>query len=212
MPRFPAETTVRVRGALRAALLAAALALPAGCASLPPDIVPAQAWGSVPADASRARRHAIERITVHHGGLAFAPGRDTAEYLRALQAWSRRDRLWIDVPYHFVIDPAGRVYEGRDIAFAGDTNTDYDPAGHALVVVLGNFEVEEPGERQLAALVSVLAHLSATYQVPPGRIGGHRDHAANTACPGRNLARYLDDGTLREAVAARLRAGAGSRR
>ncbi len=173
-------------------------------------VVPASAWGSVPAEPGSMRPHAVTRITLHHGGVAYARGRDPAEYLRALQAWSRRDRTWPDVPYHYVIDPDGGIWEGRDIRYAGDTNTDYDPAGHALVVVLGNFEEEVPAERQLAAAADVMALLAARHGVPPDRIGGHRDHAAGTACPGRHLARYLENGWFRERVAQRLQASGGT--
>lgn len=168
-------------------------------------MVPASAWGSIPAEPGRLTPHAVERITLHHGGVPYRKGRVTAEYLRSLQAWSRREKGWADVPYHYVIDPAGVIHEGRPIGFAGDTNTDYDPTGHALVVVLGNFEDEVPSERQLSATVDAMAMIAARHGVSPDRIAGHKDHSGQTVCPGRHLARYLDDGRFRAQVAERLR-------
>jgi hypothetical protein len=199
MKRLPA-------GALLALLLCAcAASTPPPGSPFESGLVRAAQWGGTPADASAGKRHAIERITLHHGGVYFDPERDTGQYLRSLQAWARGDRQWLDVPYHYVIDPQGRVYEGRDIAYAGETSTDdYDPAGHALIVVLGNFEREEPSERQLAAAADTMAFLAAKYHVPVERIAGHRDYSGKTACPGRNLARYLEDGWFRRQVAARL--------
>ena len=117
------------------------------------EIVSVAQWGGTPAEPSAARRHRIDRITLHHQGLTFPRGKDSQKYLRDLQSWSRNTRGWIDVPYHYVIDLDGNTYEGRDISFAGDTNTSYDPAGHALIEVVGNFEDVEPNAAQLEAFI-----------------------------------------------------------
>ena len=169
-----------------------------------PDIISVRQWGGSPANESLARRHSISRITLHHQGATFPRGKDPRGYLRDLQTWSRTTKGWIDVPYHYVIDLDGRVYEGRDIRFAGDTNTGYDPAGHALIEVVGNFEEVEPNEAQLDAVVKLMALLAARYDVPVAAIRGHRDVAPDTECPGRNLYRYLENGFFRGQVAARL--------
>ena len=142
--------------------IGAAIAI-AGCASpVAPrgagfEVIDARQWGGTPADQKLARPHTISRITLHHQGEAFPRGRDPRQYLRELQSWSRTTKGWIDIPYHYVIDLDGRIYAGRDIRFAGDTNTDYDPAGHALIEVVGNFEEVEPNAAQLAAVVNLMA-------------------------------------------------------
>ena len=68
--------------------------------------------------------------------------------MRNLQRFSqKRERLasgkmkvaWADVPYHFVINAAGQIAQGRDINFAGDTNTNYNPKNHIQIVLQGNF-------------------------------------------------------------------------
>ena len=190
-------------------------ALLTGCAAAPvvpledveSRVVRRESWGSVPAASGAMKPHRIERITLHHGGVPYRKGRVTAEYLQSLQAWSRREKGWADVPYHYVVDPAGVIHEGRPIGFAGDTNTDYDPTGHALVVVLGNFEEEVPTAVQLEAATDAMAMVAARHAVSPDRIAGHKDHSGQTACPGRNLAKYLEDGWFRARVEERLRAG-----
>lgn len=197
-----------------ALMLAAATLWPAACTSPrpaaygPPDfearIVTRSQWGSTPLDTALARAHAVQRITLHHGGVPFARDRDVGQYLRDLQAWSRREKKWVDVPYHYVIDLDGGVYEGRPIEYAGDTNTEYDPAGHALIEVVGNYEDIEPGAAQLRAVVDTMAMLAAKYRVPVAEIRGHRDYSRQTECPGKNLYRYLQSGYFREQVAARL--------
>lgn len=182
----------------------------AGCSTPPvwnavdPAIISVAQWGGTPANESEARQHAISRITLHHQGLPFTRSKDPRQYLRDLQSWSRNSRGWVDVPYHYVVDLDGLVYEGRDIRFAGDTNTSYDPAGHALIEVVGNFEEVEPNAAQLEAVVKVMAMLAARYRVPVENILGHRDVAPGTECPGKNLYHYLENGYFRTQVRARL--------
>jgi hypothetical protein len=188
--------------------LASALSL---ADALPADverrIVSVVQWGGTAADPALARRHQITHITLHHQGEPFPQGKDPVKYLRQLQAWSRSTKHWLDIPYHYVIDLEGRIYEGRKLEYAGDTNTEYDPTGHALIEVVGNFEEVEPNRKQLDAVVDLMALLAAKYEVPVERIAGHKDHSAHTVCPGANLYRYLQDGYFRGQVALRLKSG-----
>ncbi|MBC7185745.1 MAG: N-acetylmuramoyl-L-alanine amidase [Calditrichaeota bacterium] len=160
-------------------------------------------WGWQPLRASLPT-HRISKITIHHGGEEFPADKDPIQYLRNLQSWSRTEKKWIDIPYHFLIDFQGRIYEGRPINYPGDTNTDYDPRGHALICLLGNFEVQEVTQEQFEALVALTAHLARIYEVPLSNIRGHRDYTEQTVCPGKNLYRYLEDGSLLQAVEKQL--------
>lgn len=195
---------------LLVALIAIALN---GCATTHPASAPAfpgmvsiSEWGGTRSGAEAGHRQRIERITLHHGGTAVDPARGTAEYLRNLQQWSRQEKGWNDLPYHFLIDQSGRVFEGRDLDLAGDTNTGYNPTGHALVAVLGNFEEEEPTPAQLQAVVNVMAWLVVNYDVPLERIAGHSNFSSITVCPGKHLNRLLKDGSLQRAIATKASA------
>lgn len=184
--------------------------LMSGCAQSPLNverhIVSVAAWGGTPADPAKGRKHEITHITLHHQGEPFKPGTDPQQYLRRLQTWSRTTKGWVDIPYHYVIDLDGRMYSGRDIAYAGDTNTDYDPTGHALIEVVGNFEEVEPNQKQLDAVVDLMAMLAVKYKVPAERILSHKDYTNGTVCPGANLYRYVANGYFRDKVSARLAA------
>ena len=169
-----------------------------------PAIIRVAQWGGTSANQALARLHTINRITLHHQGESFPRGKDPQQYLRNLQSWSRNTRGWIDVPYHFAIDLDGKIYAGREIEFAGDTNTEYDPAGHALIEVVGNFEDVEPNAAQLAAVIDLMAMLAARYRVPVEQIRGHRDYVPSTLCPGRNLYAYLQNGYFRKEVTKKL--------
>jgi N-acetylmuramoyl-L-alanine amidase len=196
---------------LAQALLSLGVLLPpaVALAAQPPadverQIVSVDQWGGTPADPALARKQEITHITLHHQGEPFPQGKDPVQYLRNLQTWSRTTKHWLDIPYHYIIDLDGRIYEGRRIDYAGDTNTEYDPKGHALIEVVGNFEEVEPNQKQLDAVADLMALLAAKYKVSIDAIHGHKDYSAQTVCPGAKLYRYLQDGYFRQKVALRL--------
>jgi hypothetical protein len=147
----------------------------------------------------------ITSITLHHEGSEkpLRPEDDPVKGLRALQSWGERDRNWWDVPYHYLIDLEGHVYEGRDWHYMGETNTTYDPSGHLLISILGNYNLQEPTPAQLEAIANVMAWAVKKFDVPLDSIRGHYRYA-QTDCPGRNLRKYLEDGTFRRMVVQRL--------
>ena len=173
-------------------------------ASLPPHVASSDSAGG----ASMRLRipHRITRITLHHTGSAepLRPEDDPRAILRALQSWGAADRNWWDVPYHYLLDLEGRIYEGRDWHYMGDTNTRYDPGGHFLISVMGNYERQEPTEAQLDAIADLMAWAVDEFDLSLDVIGGHYEYAS-TACPGQYLRRYLEDGTFRRMVEARMR-------
>lgn len=146
-------------------------------------------WGSTDS-LVESNLHEISYITIHHGGEIFLEKRDTYSYLKNLQTWSRNARQWMDVPYHYIIDRKGRVFQGRPLEYRGDTNTSYDPTGHALIVLLGNFEEQEVLEKQIASLKVVTEYLIKTESVSSKDIKTHKDYT-ETLCPGRKLTEYL---------------------
>jgi len=163
------------------------------------SIITREQWGSTPAD-STIESHTIDRITLHHGGVTFPDERDPIEYLQSLQKWSRTEKSWIDNPYHYVIDLRGRIYEARPIQYPGDTNTDYNPRGHALICVVGNYEQRKPNRKQLAAIIQLMAWLCWKYNLSPDTIKGHRDYTQQTVCPGKYLNEYLTSGYFKQKV------------
>lgn len=153
-------------------------------------------WGSV--DSLNADyEHTIEYITIHHGGEIFPDDKNTVEYLKNLQTWSRNAKKWIDVPYHYIVDRHGKIYEGRPLNYRGDTNTTYDPTRHALIVLLGNFEEQPLKDEQIASLKLVTAFLAQQESVPAEKIKTHKDYA-ETLCPGKKLTAYLGTNDWKE--------------
>ncbi len=172
-------------------------------ASLPPVVAQSSVAGG--AELRLRVPHRITHVTLHHVGSAepLRPADDPSAKLRGLQSWGASDRNWWDVPYHFLIDLSGRVYEGRDWRYMGETNTGYNPSGHFLISMIGNYGLQEPTQAQLDAIADLMAWAVERFDVPLDRIGGHYDYA-ETNCPGRYLRPLLEDGTFRRMVEARL--------
>ncbi|SIR34363.1 peptidoglycan recognition protein family protein [Pontibacter lucknowensis] len=141
------------------------------------------------------RPHKLTRLTIHHTGVPQLFDRSLTDKLRNLQKFSQEDSpladgrmkpAWADVPYHLYVDVHGAVGEARDLNYAGDSNTSYDPAGHLLVVVEGNFEKEAITEAQLKTLEKLVPALTKRFGIPADSLGAHKDFA-ETSCPGTGL-------------------------
>jgi hypothetical protein len=172
-----------------AVLLSLSLALPAFAGDKLP-ILSRQDWGAKPAIAERMVKQSPLQIVIHHSGIARKEKLGLDRKLRNLQHFSQAEKKWGDVPYHFYIDAGGRIGEGRDIAYAGDTNTRYDVKDKIQVVVEGDFEKETPAQAQLEALRELVASLRAEHRIAGAQVSSHGDHA-QTDCPGKNLQPYL---------------------
>ena len=168
-------------------------------------IVTRSEWGAN-APVLPMREHRIERITIHHTATRQNAARTLADKLRGLQAFSQRDDslgdgrrkpAWADIPYHYYIAADGTVGEGRPWQYVGDSNTPYDPTGHLLIVVEGNFEDEQLTDGQRRALETLVPTFARRFHVPGERLGAHKDYAS-TRCPGRHL--YAELPHLRELI------------
>lgn len=166
-------------------------------------IIKRSEWGWKQLENKKAEAE-IKKITIHHGGVEFTRAKDSQEALRNLQQWSREEKGWIDIPYHFMIDLDGFIYEARPINYPGDTNTEYDPTGHALVEVMGNYEIQTLSESQLSSLIDIIVFLSREFDVPLSEIKTHKDYSSITDCPGVNIYKYFQDGTILSEVRKRL--------
>lgn len=149
--------------------------------------------------------HRINKITLHHTGSTEPVTRtdDPVQLLRRLLSWGMSDRNWWDVPYHYLIDLDGNIYEGRNPKYAGDTNTTYDTRGHLLISVIGNYNLQEPAAEQINAIASVMAMAIQKYGLSAEDISGHKDWAG-TSCPGSYLTLILEDDSLKSLIEEKL--------
>jgi hypothetical protein len=176
-----------------------------------PKIISKAEWGGQESSGT-LRSHVPQRITLHHEGSPkpLTPQDDPRRLLRNLQQWGKREKGWPDLPYHFLIDLDGNIYEGRNVLAIGDTNTQYDPTGHLLVTLMGNYELQVPTKAQLDSICALIAWLCDKYNIDPATIRCHREYVM-TACPGKYFAPYVLSGFIEQEVRNRLRAAYSNR-
>ena len=192
------------------------------------------AWGadeSLRFDAAGAERYPqtywpVQTMTVHHTATGNDDP-DPAARMRAVYRYQAVDLAYGDFGYHFLIDEAGRVYEGRHSGEDGIPGFDGQRrmvnashvggfnAGNVGVVLLGNYVDREPTAAARRTLVLLLAGISAWVGLDPlatvnyvnpisgvtrtvAAIPGHRDWMA-TECPGGVLHAQLP--AIRQEVA-----------
>ncbi|HYE62095.1 MAG TPA: peptidoglycan recognition family protein [Phycisphaerales bacterium] len=140
----------------------------------------------------------ITRITVHHSALNSTGILGKSEVARMLENIrrshvSRVDAAtgahWVDIGYHYIIDPAGRVWEGRPTHIEGAhvSKTNDHNLG---VMLLGNFNEHRPTNAALATLDNFVAAQMRRHKVPASRVYTHQE-LKPTECPGTNLQQYM---------------------
>ena len=133
-------------------------------------------------------------ITIHHDGMtSFTSTSKSSAALRLetiRRSHLRRDGgRWGDIGYHFAIDPAGRLWQGRPLNWQG-AHVKAKNEGNIGVVVLGNFELQSVNRAQAAAVESTLRSLMKKYSIPVSRVRTHQEWTP-TACPGKSLQRLM---------------------
>lgn len=167
------------------------------------NIVPRSGWNAN--EARPYKQHVPVRITIHHEGSKFDITGNAPQHIKNVQVWGMgKDRNWTDIPYHFIIAPDGAIYEGRNAYTVGETATEYDPSGHLLIMLMGNFEVQEVPQAQLEALTRMVAYACKKYKIPQETIASHKDHSSQTSCPGKNLYQFLQNGYIKNKVSGLL--------
>lgn len=169
-----------------------------------PKIITKTEWGGKESSGTM-KSHFPTHLTVHHEGSPkpLTSDRDPKQILRNLQIYGWTQKNWPDLPYHYLIDLDGNVYEGRDAMKVGDTNTAYDPSGKLLVTMMGNTGIQAPNRAQLDAMVNLMAWAADYYNIDPGTIKGHMEYTS-TACPGKYLYPFVASGFFEGEVRRRI--------
>ena len=129
------------------------------------------------------------RLTIHHSAMYFRDTRPKAcaAQIQMIQRDHMGNRGYGDIGYHFLIDPAGRVWQGRDLRWQGAHASGANNQQNIGICVLGNFlrgrGGQGPTPAQLASMRGLVQQLMRTYGFGPAEIHCHSDFKA-TECPG----------------------------
>jgi len=194
-------------------------AKPPGKAAPQPPRVPVRTrteWGAKPGRGGYSPLGTPRGIVIHHTAQGYSAaskaGVDVSvgdNAVRKVQT-SHFARGFSDVGYHFLIDGAGHVFQGRGYVKGGALG----PGMTAPVLALGSHVLghntgqigvnllgcfgggnerqcnDTPSDAAVDALVNLLTALCLAYGVKPAAIKGHRDFAPNV-CPGDRLYKLL---------------------
>ena len=133
------------------------------------------------------------KITLHHEGsgvVRFTSRQATAEHLDKIRQSHVTRNGWGDIGYHYIVDRAGRVWEGRPIRYQG-AHVRENNEHNIGVMALGNFDRQSPTQPQLDALFSTVRRLKRHHRIAVAEVKSHQEINA-TACPGRNLQKHMD--------------------
>ena len=158
-----------------------------------PRIISREEWGAEEPKSGYSYHPYFDKLTLHHAACCSADdleeGKDQVYWI---QDFHQNGRGWKDIGYHFLVDRAGNIYQGRPEtvigAHVGGANT-----GNIGVCLLGCYHPPEdncsqeitPESRQ--SIVELFSWVSDTYGQSPTLLLGHRDYFGSTACPGDNI-------------------------
>ena len=158
-----------------------------------PVVISRDEWNANPPKYNYRYHPYFDKLTLHHAACCSA---DDLEEGKAqvywIQDFHQNGRGWNDIGYHFLVDRAGNIYQGRPEtvigAHVGGANT-----GNIGVCLLGCYHPPEascfqtitPESRQ--SIVELFSWVSDTYGQSPAVLLGHRDYFGTTACPGDNI-------------------------
>lgn len=154
-----------------------------GLLNLP--VIPRAAWGAGDVAGNRwsPTFFAAQGITIHH--TATQPGPDRAASVRAIYNYHANTLGWGDVGYHLIIDPEGRIYQGRGGTVGGGPVFQVPPVagvappvvtgghvggynnGNIGISLLGDFSHRPPTAAAIGATIDCVRTLSGAIGVHP---------------------------------------------
>ncbi len=151
-----------------------------------PLVHPRAEWGAVTPAEPYSPDPLPWRVTLHHSDGKYTRTLDESKAeARFIQDFHIHGRGWNDIGYHFLVDSAGNILEGRPEGVLG-AHTLGNNEGNVGIVLLGNYHPpknDKPTRAQLDAVASIGRYLVARYGIDPKSLRGHRDYKG-TDCPG----------------------------
>jgi hypothetical protein len=150
-----------------------------------PAVVGRGDWGAKP-PRSGWDRHKPYRFTQHHTqGRRTNSLDESLREMRVIQDFHQNGRGWKDIGYHFLIDSAGRIFQGRPETVIG-AHARGQNQGNIGISLMGNHHPPKNHTltaAQKASIKRLGKWLMSRYGIKVGTYKGHRDYNP-TDCPG----------------------------
>lgn len=160
------------------------------------QVLPRDQWGAQSIKTNVKHMGPIDKITIHHtAGPTFwdITRSGAAEQIRNIQRFHQKQRGWADIGYHYVIDRAGNVWQGRSLRYQGAHARGHLNHGNVGIALLGNFCEQRPTKAQYISLAIMVEKLCAHFHLDSDRVFTHGELAnGHTSCPGPALSRCVD--------------------
>lgn len=133
------------------------------------------------------------RVTIHHSAMLFrsTASRAAATQIKQIQREHMNNRGYGDIGYHFLIDPSGRIWEGRQLRWQGAHASGTNNIANIGICLLGNFIRERNGQgptrSQIRSMEQLVVSLMQHYRMRTDALFCHSDFKS-TACPGPRMA------------------------
>jgi tetratricopeptide (TPR) repeat protein len=169
-------------------------------------VISRENWNAKPPHRNIEPMGRVDKITVHHTGGDLFTGStraDAAEEIRRIQKYHQNEQGWADIGYHYVVDRAGNIWQGRRLAYQGAHARGAANYGNVGIVLLGNYCQQGMTQAQRESLGLLVEKLCEHFNIPAQRVYTHREIAnGKTDCPGPVLTRCVRE--IRESLRRRL--------
>ena len=169
-------------------------------------IISRATWGAYAADTTKlSTTPTLNGITFHHSsntddGAAEVLDIQDMHMQKSVIYWPRDGNGWGDIGYHFLMDKAGNVYQGRELEAApGKIDGPYTLGSHVEmnntaagigICILGDYHGTEvfPAARQ-ESLEKAISAIARRYNLISDKVSYHQARATTnpTDCPGSNV-------------------------
>jgi N-acetylmuramoyl-L-alanine amidase len=135
----------------------------------------------------------VRKLTIHHSAVLSRDlsSRAVAMQIRSIQGFHIQQNGWGDIGYHYLIDPAGRIWEGRSLGYQGAHAGGVNNEHNIGICLLGNFvpgrRGQQPSTRQVQSMEAFVNWLGSRYSISRGRVLTHKEINPGTVCPGPRL-------------------------
>ena len=189
---FPVDNEIKTRSTLKPQIFPTEIPKP--------TIITRQEWGArLPKRTTPINQY--EYLTIHHAaGWPASNLQEGKTAVKEIQDFHMDGRGWDDIAYHFLVDDAGNIYQGRSETLRGAHTLNWNNYNIGLCV-LGCFDPPYeasagiPCHQHLTqeaknSIVHLFSWLIDAYGYPNADLlKGHRDYYdfAHTSCPGQNI-------------------------